>query len=129
MRTIDEIRMENYRRLVSKMSGGLSTPPIDAEVALAFGISKVYAWQLRNGKRNSIDSVAARKIERAQNLERGWMDNHWPFPNLDQSAFDQLEDWQKLEIQGFLREKIASYSRQLGESQDNAAGHRKNGMR
>lgn len=54
----------------------------DAEVAFELGISKVYAWQLRTGKRESIDSPAARKIEVAAGRPEGWLDTNfkmWPF--------------------------------------------------
>lgn len=33
----------------------------------------------------------------------------WPFPNLDRSEFDCLEPWQKIEIQGLVREAAADF--------------------
>lgn len=78
MKTIEVIRLENYKRLVAELGDGVKPPAI----ARALGISTVYAWQLENGKRDSIDSKAARRIERNADREPGWLDNDpalWPF--------------------------------------------------
>lgn len=73
--------MENYKRLVAELGDGVKPPAI----ASALSISKVYAWQLENGKRLAIDSKAARKMERKIGKPDGWMDNDpdfWPFQTI-----------------------------------------------
>lgn len=107
MRTIEETRLANFTRLRDELG-----TPNDQQVADAFGISKVYAWQLRNGKRSSIDSAAARKIERAANKPRGWLDTDfelWPFPGIDASRFQALTHDQRIEIQGLVRIRLEGF--------------------
>jgi transcriptional regulator with XRE-family HTH domain len=110
VKTIEVIRMANYHRLVAELQG--DGPPLrSADVARALGISKVYAWQLENGKRDAIDSKAARLIERSMKKEEGWMDTDfelWPFPDAELLvALTALKRDQRLEIQGVIRRHLA----------------------
>lgn len=106
MRTIEEIRLENYRTLIAELEVELGSEIGDAEVALHLGISKVYAWQLRSGKRSKIESPAARKIEKAAEKPVGWLDTDfklWPFPGISPDRFDSLTRDERIEIQGQVR--------------------------
>jgi hypothetical protein len=64
------------------------------------------------GKRDAIDSRAARKIERAVEKPEGWMDTDfelWPFP--DKALLEQIEGLKldhRLEIQGAMRQALAA---------------------
>lgn len=40
----------------------------------------------------------------------------WPFPQIEQSRFDRLEDWQRIEIQGKVREMIDKFESSSGKS-------------
>jgi len=126
MRTIEEIRLENFRALITELQEDLGTPDITAaEISMHFGISSVYAWQLKFGKRDKIDSVAARKIESKYGKPHGWMDTDfklWPFPDIDQERFASLKGNQKIEIQGQVRGWIEKF-----ESENAAEAQRKTG--
>lgn len=106
MRTIDEIRLNNFRTLVAELRAEQGAEVGDAEVAASLGISKVYAWQLRTGKRDKIDSPAARKMEKAAQKAVGWLDTDfmlWPFPGIAPDRFDALTRDERIEIQGQVR--------------------------
>lgn len=112
VKTIEEIRLANFWRLVKELEVELGHEPNDPAVAAAMGLSKVYVWQLRNSKRDKIDSAAARKIEGNMQKEPGWMDadpDAWPFPGIDRSLFDALSPSQKTEIQGLVRRAILDF--------------------
>lgn len=104
--------MANYKRLVTELRDeGASVRP--ADIARALGISKVYAWQLENGKRESIDSKAARAIEREMHKPVGWLDTDfelWPFPDADLlGRIEALDYARRLELQGVLRKVLADF--------------------
>jgi len=112
MRTIEEIRLENFQGLVRELEAHRGAPLNDSEVAFNLGISKVYAWQLRSGKRTKIDSVGARKIELHAGKAVGWMDTNfkmWPFPGIEPERFNALTYEQRIEIQGQIRERIERF--------------------
>lgn len=95
---------------------------VDAEIATSLGISSVYAWQIKTGKRASIESKAARKIETAVGKPEGWFDTDfdlWPFPGIDQERFAKLLPDEKIEIQGSVRKMMLDFESQrsgkLGE--------------
>jgi hypothetical protein len=117
VKTIEEIRLANFWRLVAELEEDQRRKLNDPAIAAATGLSKVYVWQLRNKKRDSIDSRAARKIEENVGLEIGWLDANpeaWPFPEIDKALFDGLKPNQKKEIQGLVRRAILDF--RLGES-------------
>lgn len=71
-------------------------------------------------KPKTMGSLQARAIELALELEVGWMDTDpellgaapsWPFPGIEFSRFSRLEDAQKMEIQGALRNLILEYEK------------------
>lgn len=74
------------------------------EFAKLTGLSSVYIWQLAQGRRTTIDSKAARKVEESAGLETGWMDTDheaieqvraaakWPFPAVDPRDYFNLLD-------------------------------------
>ncbi|WP_174874191.1 hypothetical protein [Vogesella oryzae] len=68
MKSIDEIRRENMRTLVSNHCNGTLK-----EFAAAVGIQPGQASHLNTGFRNIGDNIA-RRIENAFTLEKGWMD-------------------------------------------------------
>jgi len=109
VRTIEEIRLSNYRRAVAELAE--ERPDIKApDIARAFGISTVYAWQLENGKRSAIDSKAARKIEMELGKPVGWMDTDyelWPFDPELLAQIGRLKSDARIEIQGVLRAELA----------------------
>lgn len=115
MRTIEAVRLENFRRLVAEIRGGGESEPTGQAVADAVGVSSVYAWQLMTGKRENIDSKAARKMEAAMEKPEGWMDTDfqlWPFPDVDLLAqVERLDRDQRIEMQGALRDKLAQFVR------------------
>lgn len=115
VKTIEAVRMANYRRLVAELQGEADAPISAAEVARALGISKVYAWQLEKGKREAIDSKAARLMERSMLKDEGWMDTDfdlWPFPDADLLvALTALKRDQRLEIQGVIRQHLSKFER------------------
>ncbi|MEQ6290517.1 hypothetical protein ACFPAG_07835 [Vogesella sp. GCM10023246] len=68
MKSIDEIRRENMRKLVTENCKGILK-----EFAAAAGIQPGQASHLNTGFRNIGDNIA-RRIENAFDLEKGWMD-------------------------------------------------------
>lgn len=112
VKTIEVIRLANYRRLVNELRTG-DDPARPVEIARALGISKVYAWQLENGKRTVIDSKAARMMERHAGKEEGWMDTDfdaWPFPDAELLArVEALKNEQRIEVQGVLRRMLTDF--------------------
>lgn len=124
MRTIEEIRLENFHALVKELAKEFGTELGDGDVAAQLGLSKVYVWQLRKGKRSKIESSAARKIEENAEKSIGWMDTDfklWPFPGIDPGRFDALTYEQRIEIQGAVRERLDRFE------QDKAGRVSKNG--
>ncbi len=107
--------MANYRRLVAELQEDRDRPLTAADIARAFGISNVYAWQLENGKRDSINSKAARLIERKCDKPEGWMDTNfelWPFPDTDLLArVEELRPDQRIEVQGAMRRAVIAFER------------------
>lgn len=120
VKTIESIRLQNYEALIQELSKERGHELKDPEVAQALGISKVYAWQLRNKKRDSIDSKAARKIEAKAGKPNGWLDTNfslWPFPGISSERFDQLTPEEKLEIQGSVRQLMIEFEQRRAPSQ------------
>jgi transcriptional regulator with XRE-family HTH domain len=108
VKTIETIRLANFRRLVDELKeGGLSR---DNAVATAMGISAPYLSQLGKGVRGSIESDAARKIERKAGKPEGWLDTDfdlWPFPDGELLArVERLRPEQRIEVQGAMRTAI-----------------------
>ena len=124
VKTIEAVRLENYKRLVAEIKGEQEKirPP---DIARALGISKVYAWQLEKGKREAIDSKAARLMERGMGKPEGWLDTNfdlWPFPDINLLARVQaLDNNQLLELQGILRKMLAEFE-QILTDQSRPAG-------
>lgn len=120
MKTIESIRLQNYANLVKELTEARGRDLKDPDVAKELGISKVYAWQIRNKKRESIDSKAARTIEETAGKPVGWLDTDfslWPFPGISSDRFDRLTDDEKLEIQGAVRRMMIEFeSKKSGES-------------
>lgn len=95
VKTIQMIRMENYRRLLAELKGHLGREPSGKEMADALGISGAYVSQLKTGKRDNIDDDAARGMETRFNKEVGWMDNDpelWPFETIRHDRFSRLPE-------------------------------------
>lgn len=118
VKTIEEIRMENFRRLVEEIERERGHEMNGPEVAKALGLSSVYVWQLRNGQREAIDSKAARKIELKTGRPKGWLDTDtalWPFPGIEFDRYLRLSAEQKLEIQGSVRKMIIDFEESSGE--------------
>jgi hypothetical protein len=115
MRTIEAVRLENFRRLVAEVQGDDESEPTAQAVGDAVGVSSVYAWQLMTGKRANIDSKAARKMEASMEKPEGWMDTDfqlWPFPDVELLAqVERLNRDQRIEVQGTLRDKLAQFVR------------------
>lgn len=108
--------MANYKRLVAELQQVNEGPVRPVDIARALGISKVYAWQLENGKRDAIDSKAARLIERKAGKPEGWMDTDfelWPFPDASLlERVEQLRPDQRVEVQGAIRQALAAIEQQ-----------------
>lgn len=113
MKTIEAVRLENFRRLVQELQGDEPSEPTAQAVGSAIGVSSVYAWQLMAGKRANIDSKAARKMEVKMEKPEGWMDTDfglWPFPDATLLAqVEQLDPDQRIEVQGAMRQAIAAF--------------------
>lgn len=112
MRCIEEVRLENYLALVRELRDEFGRTPLDVEIAARTGLSSVYVHQLKKGKRASIQSVAARKMEKCAGKPIGWLDTDrqlWPFPGIDPARFESLTPDQKIEIQGVVRERIERF--------------------
>jgi transcriptional regulator with XRE-family HTH domain len=111
VKTIEAVRLTNYRRLVAELQADTEGPIRPVDIARALGISKVYAWQLENGKRDAIDSKAARLMEREMEKPEGWMDTDfdlWPFP--DASLLQRVERLgldQRIEVQYAIRRALS----------------------
>lgn len=112
MKTIEAVRLENFRALVREIQGEQDAEPTGQAVGTALGVSSVYAWQLMKGKRAKIDSKAARTMEAAMDKPEGWMDTDfalWPFPDAALLAqVEQLDPTQRIEVQGAMRQAIAN---------------------
>lgn len=111
--------MANYKRLRDELRGDRETiRPVD--IARGLGISKVYAWQLENGKREAIDSKAARLMERTYGKPEGWMDtdfDQWPFPDIGLLAtVEKLDRDKRLELQGALKKFLLDETGSVPES-------------
>lgn len=117
MRTIEAIRLANYRRLIEEVKGDRDIIR-GVEIAAALGITPAYVSQLANGVRTSIDSVAARKIERQAGKPEGWMDTDfemWPFPDADLlGRLERLKPAERIEIQGVIKERLDRYENRTG---------------
>lgn len=112
MRTVEETRLVNYRRLIDELREELRRDPSGKEISDHTGITTVYVSQLKTGTRANIDSQAARKIELAAKKPRGWLDTDfdlWPFPGLDMARFDPLTKGQRDEIQGMVRGALLEF--------------------
>lgn len=112
VKTIEAIRLENYRTVVADLARERGHEINGPEIAAALGLSAVYVWQLSNGKRSSIESKAARKIEQTLGKPEGWLDTDfslWPFPGIDAARFERLSQQQKTEIQGVVRRMIMDF--------------------
>ncbi len=119
--------MANYKRLIAELHGD-APPPSDAAIGRALGISTVYAWQLNNGKRASIDSKSARKMERAMGKEEGWMDTDllaWPFPMVDIARYQTLGPEDKGYVQGKLEQAIEMCEQRAGQRTSLSAEERR----
>lgn len=95
VKTIQMIRMENYRRLLDELTAQLGREPSGKEAADALGISGAYVSQLKTGKRDNIDDDAARGMERRFRKDPGWMDNDpdlWPFETISHDRFSRLPE-------------------------------------
>ncbi len=117
MRTIEEIRLDNFRVLVDELARDLRREPKNVEISAHLGVSPVYVHQLFKGKRANIQSEAARKIEEHMLKPRGWMDaDHrtWPFPGIDLDRLQRLTYEQRMEIQGLLRDRVERFEGERG---------------
>lgn len=95
VKTVDEIRLANYRRLTAEVQEHLGREPSGVELADALGISAAYVSQIKTGKRTNIEEESARKMEDKRGKERGWMDNDqdlWPFQSLSAERFAKLPE-------------------------------------
>lgn len=124
VKTIETIRLENLKRLMDDLreSEGLST---GRAVAKALGISAPYLSQIKNSVRGTIDSVAARKIERKAEKPEGWMDTDfdlWPFPDVELLAdVESLKPEQRIEVQGAMRQAILALRHKGGTTPGNSS--------
>lgn len=95
VKTVEQVRLERYRQLLTELETEPGVPASQADVARALGISPVYVHQLEHGKRSNIDSKAARKIEASMGKEIGWMDSDpdlWPFNTISMEQFSRLPE-------------------------------------
>lgn len=112
VRTIEEVRLKNFKTLVKEITEELGREPSGATIAGAFGISPVYVWQILTGKRTAIESKAARTIEATYEKETGWMDTDfdlWPFPDIEPPRLFNLKPEQRIEIQALVRDRIERF--------------------
>lgn len=117
VKTVEEIRLEKYRQLLTELEPRPGVPPSQAEVARALGISAVYVHQLEHGKRVNIDSKSARKMELAMDKPIGWMDNDpdlWPFEAVTAERFSKLTERQKGMAEQELRRIVEEAERARG---------------
>ena len=101
-----------------KSDGAPSPGKLAAEIDRATN----YCSDLLLGRRSFGEEIA-RHIEQALGLPQWHLDGGagWPFPHLDRTIFDDLHEWQKMEIQGKVREMVKQFSA------DNAEATRKRG--
>ena len=99
VKTIDVIRLQNYKALLAeagaRLEADLRRTPTDAELARELGISGAYVSQLKNEKRAKIQDKAARGMESKQGKDVGWMDNDhslWPFETISPERYTSLPD-------------------------------------
>ena len=130
IRTIEEVRR---LRLVALVKAEGSLVAINEKIGLTKRDSTLS--QILNRALNSktktpktMGSPMARKLETAYELETGLMDTDpaltaaWPFPNIDPDRFDNLEDWQKLEVQGAARTKLIELEQQSSSGKSTPSG-------
>lgn len=123
VKTIEEIRLANFQLLRELRSRGRPVYLSNPEFAKITGLSAVYVWQLNEGKRTSIDSKAARKIEETANIEPGWMDNDhgliaavraeskWPFAAVTPNDWKLVGEALQQEIEDRLVGAVARLKR------------------
>lgn len=124
VKTVEQIRLERYKQLLVELEREPGVPASQAEVARVLGISPVYVHQLEHGKRENIESKAARKMEASMGKETGWMDNDpelWPFETVSVESFTKLPERYKgmaeQEVRRVIEEWEMSRSR-VGGAQD-----------
>lgn len=117
VKTSDEIRLANLQRLAGELNADAGHELSGPEFAAAIGVSDVYEWQLRKGKRKKIDEKAARTIERKTGKPRGWLDNDecaWPFVRVDRSRYDALDLADKVFVQDAMNAAISNCEARAG---------------
>lgn len=132
VKTIEAIRLANYRKLLAELAEDRD-PLKGVEIASALGISAAYVSQLERGIRDSIDSKAARKIERTANKPEGWMDTDfdlWPFPDAGLLAeIESLKPPQRVEVQLAIRQALELLRKPKSASGESSYSHRGSGQK
>lgn len=130
VRTIEQIRLDNFQRLVAELTEEIRRDPTAAEIAAFTGISTVYAWQIQSGKRKSIESKAARRIDRHTQKGEGWMDTDymlWPFPGIPPSRFETLKRDDVIEIQALVKKALREMEDDRAAQVNKLGGRRHSG--
>ncbi|WP_343927066.1 hypothetical protein [Pigmentiphaga daeguensis] len=100
MKTIEEIRLERLRDLVSEAGSVANLNRIAKRNERDATISQILnRWEGKTGKPKELGSAMARALEEAMGKEVGWMDNDpatggaaWPFPDIDPARFSALPE-------------------------------------
>lgn len=110
-RTINETRRNNLRWIIDNRYGG-----VDRKLAIALGVQQTQItryFSVAKSRRNISDDMA-RRIEKIENLDEGWMDTNHPGIGTDPMSpddFDKLLEEASLS-DGARREIIELFSQQ-----------------
>jgi len=120
MRTIDEIRHENFLVELGKFK---TIQAFADQVDRAH--SQISQLKHRHGRGKGgtprrIDDKLARQLEEKLGLERGHMDNvhtgnEWPFPLVDRARWDRLTPDDQLHVQRSINMLIGQYEEPTGD--------------
>ena len=115
MKTCDEIRRKHLADLSDEHGGHAALTRVlgrkDRDNTVNQYINAVP--DSKTGKPKFIGHEFAREVERALNLERGFMDTDpelapWPFKSVSRDEYFKLDEWQRAGIEKHIAEFIAS---------------------
>lgn len=114
MRTVDEIRHENFLEQLSKFKTLQAFADKVERSQSQISQLKNRHGRGKGGTPRRIDDKLARYLEEKLDLPRGYMDNvhgasDWPFPLVDRVRWDRLSDDDQLHVQRAFNALLSQY--------------------